>query len=144
LTRDLLLASIGASGAVYGVVGCYLALQAHRRLGFTEYSFEYDTWIALMVWGGLEVLSMWKGRKGASRSLSGENGGKDHVAHIGGLVAGAGAGYWLRWKAEEAKKGVIVVEDEDSDGDGGSEENERGVMEVSTVSGPSMVDDGGK
>jgi hypothetical protein len=87
---------------------------------------------------------MWRGRKGASRSLTGESGGKDHVAHIGGLVAGAGAGYWLRWKTEEAKKGIIVVEDDDHDGGDGSGEGDRGVMEVHTVSRPPVVEDGGK
>jgi membrane associated rhomboid family serine protease len=126
LTRDLLVATIGASGAVYGVVGCYLALQPERRLGFQDYSATYYTWIALAMLGAFEVWSFWRRRKG--RMLGG---GKDHIAHLGGLLSGAGAGYALRRRAE-ANRGLVVDDVEDGENAVG----ERGVMEVTTASGP--------
>jgi rhomboid-like protein len=126
LTRDLLVATIGASGAVFGIVGCYLTLQPERSLGFQDYSATYYTWIALAMIGAFEVWSFAKGRKGRKFG-----GGKDHLAHLGGLVSGAGAGFALRKRAEADRVGVVEDDEDGVYGDG-----ERAVMEVSTASGP--------
>jgi membrane associated rhomboid family serine protease len=107
-------------------VGCYLALKPERHLGFQDYSATYYTWIALAMLAAFEVWGLWKGRKG--RMLGG---GKDHVAHIGGLLAGAGAGFALR-KRVEAEKGLVAKDDESAWDEGA----ERAVMEVSTAAGP--------
>jgi rhomboid-like protein len=130
LTRDLLIASIGASGATYGLVACYLMLQSQRQLGFSEYRFDYYTWIPLVYLLLSEGVLFWRGRNkgliGGTKSRM-ASGGVDRLAHLGGLVGGAGAGYWLRRRAEAA---TVKVEGERSG------EDDRGVMYVSTVSAP--------
>ena len=79
-TSDLPL--IGASGAVAGVIAAYLMLHPNVRvwcLWFFRIPLRVSAGFALLVWIGLQFLSIWMG-------------GDPSVAwwaHIGGLIAGA-------------------------------------------------------
>jgi len=78
---------VGASGAISGVMGGYLALFPRVRvfcllvLGFFVTSVALPAWMMLLYWIGIQVLSGLAGSRG-------EVGGVAFWAHIGGFVAG--------------------------------------------------------
>ncbi len=80
--------TIGASGAVSGVLGAYLLLFPHARvrtlvtLGFFIHITFLPAWVLLVVWIGFQILSH------ASQPLDPQAGGVAYAAHIGGFVAG--------------------------------------------------------
>jgi membrane associated rhomboid family serine protease len=81
----LLIPSLGASGAISGVLGGYILLFPHRRVTVIQFYFmtTVPAWVAIGMWfvfqmiSGLGVLG-----EGA------EQGGVAYAAHIGGFVAG--------------------------------------------------------
>jgi len=79
--------SIGASGAISGVLGAYLLLFPHARLlvfiplGFFSRFLYVPAWIALGFWFVLQIVS-------GSLTSSQQGGGVAWWAHIGGFVAG--------------------------------------------------------
>jgi len=79
--------SIGASGAISGILAAYLLLYPHARLlvliplGFLVRLIYVPAWIALGLWFVLQVVS-------GSLSGSQQGGGVAWWAHIGGFVAG--------------------------------------------------------
>jgi membrane associated rhomboid family serine protease len=76
--------SLGASGAISGVLGGYILLHPHRRVraivmrGFVT---EIPAYVAIGVWFLFQLLEGWLNR-GA------EGGGVAYAAHIGGFIAG--------------------------------------------------------
>lgn len=122
----MFLASIGASGAINGLIGAFLAVQAWRKMGFQDYSLEYPTIVPLLLLIAFEARKFWKGRIG--RSFSGDKGGVDNLTHLGGLVSGAGIGYWIRYR----KEGTVRLGGEKKDVPDGKDGGELGeaVMEV--------------
>lgn len=85
---------VGASGAIAGVLGCYLVLFPGVRvrgiipLGFFSRAAEWPAWGVLALWFVLQLFS-------GLMSLGVEtSGGVAFFAHIGGFVAGAALG-WL-------------------------------------------------
>lgn len=81
--------TIGASGAVSGVLGAYLVLFPHARvqtlvtLGWFIRIIYLPAWVLLLFWIGLQFLNQ------AVEPLQGAGGGVAYAAHIGGFVAGA-------------------------------------------------------
>ncbi|MCP4423416.1 MAG: rhomboid family intramembrane serine protease [Chloroflexi bacterium] len=84
LTGDnLQIPSLGASGAIAGVLGGYLLLFPRRRITVLIFRFVTQVnaiiavgfWFALQLWGGLG-------------SLSGGGDGVAYAAHLGGFIAG--------------------------------------------------------
>jgi len=77
--------TIGASGAVSGVLGAYLILFPHARiqtlvtLGFFIRIIYLPAWVLLVFWIGLQLLS---------QTLAPMAGGVAYGAHIGGFAAG--------------------------------------------------------
>jgi rhomboid-like protein len=102
LTRNFLSASIGNSNALYGLIGAYWTLSLKRKIGFTEYSFEYYSVIPLTL---VAVAEFYAWRK-MGKILPGGGGGNDHANHVGGLVAGATLGYYLRLRADRERKAL--------------------------------------
>jgi rhomboid-like protein len=94
LRRNLLVATLGASGATSGLVGAYFAVSPRRDLyvPFTNVVVPYDSWLAIVGFVVLEGFTMWR------------SGGKlfDHPAHLGGLAAGVVAGWALRLGSPKA------------------------------------------
>ncbi|MBI2361049.1 MAG: rhomboid family intramembrane serine protease [Deltaproteobacteria bacterium] len=80
--------TIGASGAVSGVLGAYLLLFPHARiltlvpLGWFIRIIYLPAWVLLVFWIGIQLLSQ------ALSPIDPTGGGVAYAAHIGGFVAG--------------------------------------------------------
>lgn len=79
--------TIGASGAISGVLGAYLLLFPHARvmtllpLGMHTQVIYLPSWVLLVIWFGMQLFSGWY-------TAGGEGGGVAFWAHVGGFVAG--------------------------------------------------------
>lgn len=80
--------TIGASGAVSGVLGAYLLLFPHARIytlvifGWFFRRLYLPAWVLLIVWIGLQFLNQ------MAEPLQLVEGGVAYAAHIGGFIAG--------------------------------------------------------
>jgi membrane associated rhomboid family serine protease len=90
-----LIPTVGASGAISGVMGAYLMLFPHARiitlvpLGFFSTAIEVRAWFFLVFWALLQFLN--------ATMLAQEGvGGVAWWAHLGGFIAGAILGPVLR------------------------------------------------
>ena len=85
MQRDLLIPSLGASGAISGVLGGYLLLfpKNEVRVFVIALIIKVPAFITLGLWIGLQLFSGWG-------SLGGQEGGGGvaYAAHIGGFFAG--------------------------------------------------------
>lgn len=77
--------SLGASGAIAGVLGAYLVLFPHRRVRVFQFGriVEMPALLVIGFWGLLQFLSGF-----GSLANAGETGGVAYLAHVGGFVAG--------------------------------------------------------
>lgn len=82
---SLLIPSLGASGAISGVLGGYLVLHPRRRVTAIVFRFLTDipAWAAIGIWFAFQLISG-IGILGGGSQL----GGVAYAAHIGGFVAG--------------------------------------------------------
>ncbi|MBI4791122.1 MAG: rhomboid family intramembrane serine protease [Chloroflexi bacterium] len=89
--------SIGASGAIAGVMGAYLVLYPNRRVHVLLPSFGFRTGqtSALVLLGFWFVLQFFNGIAALSQDTA-QTGGVAVWAHVGGFVAGALVGLLLR------------------------------------------------
>ena len=82
--------TLGASGAISGVLGAYLVMFPTNRV--TVFLFRFlvpvPAIVAIGLWGVLQVVS--------GLAAPAETGGVAYMAHIGGLVAGIAAGLLFR------------------------------------------------
>lgn len=78
-----LIPSLGASGAISGVLGAYMVLHPHRRVRVLMIRFvtEMPAWGAALTWFAFQVVS-------SLGMLGGMSGGVAYGAHIGGFLAG--------------------------------------------------------
>jgi membrane associated rhomboid family serine protease len=82
--------SLGASGAIAGVLGAYLVMFPRNRvrnlvfLGFFVTFIELPAVIVLGFWIVIQIISQYT----ASFSHTAESGGVAYMAHIGGFVTG--------------------------------------------------------
>jgi membrane associated rhomboid family serine protease len=74
--------SLGASGAISGVMGGYLVLHPHRRVMVLLFRFvtQVPGYVAVGIWFLFQIVSGW---------FDGGAGGVAYGAHIGGFIAGA-------------------------------------------------------
>lgn len=79
-----LIPSLGASGAISGVMGGYLVLHPHRRVTVLLFQFVTDVpgIVAVGLWFVFQIIS-------GLGVLGGDQGGVAYAAHIGGFIAGA-------------------------------------------------------
>ena len=79
-----LIPSLGASGAISGVMGAYLVLHPHRRVTVLLFQFftEVPGLVAVGLWFAFQIIS-------GLGMLGGEQDGVAYGAHIGGFIAGA-------------------------------------------------------
>ncbi len=79
---------VGASGAVFGIMGVYVGLFPKNRIRFLLWFFAFVfLWApARLVIGGLVALDVVLGLRDAI--VGGEAGGVAHAAHVGGFVTG--------------------------------------------------------
>ncbi len=83
LGANLLIPSLGASGAISGVLGGYFLLFPQRRVRVLIFRFigEVPALVAIGVWFVFQLIS-------SVSMLSGGEGGVAYGAHIGGFIAG--------------------------------------------------------
>ena len=81
----MLVPSLGASGAISGVLGGYLLLHPARRVTVILFRFLTDVpaWVAIGIWFAFQLISGLGMLGGGS-----QQGGVAYAAHIGGFVAG--------------------------------------------------------
>lgn len=82
---SLLIPSLGASGAISGVLGGYILLHPHRRVTAIVFRFvtEIPAYAAIGIWFAFQLISGLGMLGGGS-----QKGGVAYAAHIGGFVAG--------------------------------------------------------
>jgi membrane associated rhomboid family serine protease len=82
---DMLVPSLGASGAISGVLGGYILLHPARRVTVILFRFLTDVpaWVAIGIWFAFQLVSGLGMLGGGS-----QQGGVAYAAHIGGFVAG--------------------------------------------------------
>jgi len=82
---SLLIPSLGASGAISGVLGGYLVLHPHRRVTVILFRFLTDVpaYVAIGIWFAFQLISGLGMLGGGS-----QQGGVAYAAHVGGFVAG--------------------------------------------------------
>jgi membrane associated rhomboid family serine protease len=83
--NSLLIPSLGASGAISGVLGGYLVLYPHRRVTVILFRFLTDVpaYVAIGIWFAFQLISGLGILGGGS-----QQGGVAYAAHVGGFVAG--------------------------------------------------------
>lgn len=70
---------IGASGAIYGVLGAFAALHPNRKVSLLLFPFVvFPAWVLVLLYGVIEFTS----------ALSRSGGGVAHSAHLAGGIAG--------------------------------------------------------
>ncbi len=82
---ELLVPSLGASGAISGVLGAYILLHPKRRVTVILFRFLTDVpaYVAIGIWFAFQLISGLGMLGGGSQS-----GGVAYAAHIGGFLAG--------------------------------------------------------
>jgi membrane associated rhomboid family serine protease len=82
---DTLVPSLGASGAISGVLGGYILLHPSRRVTVILFRFLTDVpaWVAIGIWFAFQLISG-LGVLGPGS----QRGGVAYAAHIGGFLAG--------------------------------------------------------
>jgi membrane associated rhomboid family serine protease len=82
---SMLVPSLGASGAISGVLGGYLLLHPARRVTVILFRFLTDVpaWVAIGIWFAFQLISGLGMLGGGS-----QQGGVAYAAHIGGFIAG--------------------------------------------------------
>lgn len=82
---ELMVPSLGASGAISGVLGGYILLYPSRRVTVFLFRFltQVPAWIAIGIWFGFQLISGLGMLGGGSQA-----GGVAYAAHVGGFVAG--------------------------------------------------------
>ena len=82
---SLLIPSLGASGAISGVLGGYILLHPRRRVTVILFRFltEVPAYVAIGIWFAFQLISGLGILGGGS-----QQGGVAYAAHIGGFVAG--------------------------------------------------------
>ena len=83
--NSLLVPSLGASGAISGVLGGYILLHPKRRVTVILFRFLTDVpaWVAIGIWFAFQLISGLGMLGGGS-----QQGGVAYAAHVGGFVAG--------------------------------------------------------
>ena len=82
--QNSLIPSLGASGAISGVLGAYMLLFPQRKVNMLflfRIPFAVPAWVALGFWIGFQIIS-------GLGVLGGKEEGVAYAAHIGGFIAG--------------------------------------------------------
>jgi rhomboid-like protein len=102
LRNVFITSSLGASGALAGVIAAYLWLNRNEPIGFFGYFLPKETgwsipsWVPLSVFIGIDIYALTKKRTTPVTM--------DHWAHLGGYGAGIVAASILDYRQEQKKK----------------------------------------
>jgi membrane associated rhomboid family serine protease len=92
--------TLGASGAIAGVMGAYVIWFPHNRVRVLVFRFITEM-PALLVIGLWIVMQVWEGLGSIGRL--GESGGVAYLAHVGGAVTGIAVAFLFRDRAEHIR-----------------------------------------
>lgn len=114
IRKVFITSSVGASGAIMGILSCYLYL--HHDKGFKLFGYPANPdfkglpgWVLLTGLVSYELASMYRGKRGVLAV--------DHYAHLGGIMSGVTCGEIIRRDIEhkrradmERRKNMSMVE----------------------------------
>jgi membrane associated rhomboid family serine protease len=99
---DSRIPSLGASGAIAGVLGAYIALFPTNRVtivAFRFIPFVVPAIVAIGIWAALQFVSGF-----ASIAVTEQTGGVAYLAHVGGFVTGVIVGFVARGTVPPASR----------------------------------------
>jgi membrane associated rhomboid family serine protease len=105
IDTDSVIPTLGASGAIAGVLGSYVVMFPHNRirallpLGFLWTTVELPAMVVLGLWIVLQLISQY------TSSLSTGSGGVAYMAHIGGFAAGVVLTFFFRRSSKKPRFG---------------------------------------
>lgn len=104
LDPDGLVPSLGASGAISGVLGAYLVLFPRNRVNavFFFQVVSVPAFLVLGLWIGFQFVSGW-----GSLFATEQTGGVAYGAHIGGFVAGVVGAFLLKGRGAREHRSVL-------------------------------------
>ncbi len=93
---DSLIPSLGASGAIAGLMGAYIVWFPHNRVRVLLFNFltVMPAFLVIGIWIGSQIVMGY-----GSLGRLGEVGGVAYLAHLGGAAAGLLAAIWYRNRA---------------------------------------------
>ena len=94
---DSVIPNLGASGAIAGVLGAYLAMFPGNRvtiLIFTFIPFAVPALVAIGMWAVLQFVNGF-----GQIAVTQETGGVAYLAHVGGFIFGFATGVFMRGRA---------------------------------------------
>lgn len=93
LNTQAVIPNLGASGAIAGVLGCYLVLFPRNKVNavFVVRIISVPAIVVLGMWGMMQLV-----QGAGSLSAAGESGGVAYGAHIGGFIVGLIMGFVAR------------------------------------------------
>ena len=95
MSPDSSIPTVGASGAISGIMGAYFILYPKARIKTLVVFFYFirvmpiPAWVFLGIWMGMQFL-------GLGAAAAGDGGGIAYAAHLGGLFAGLGLVFLFR------------------------------------------------
>lgn len=89
-------ASLGASGALFGIIGCLLVLRPHLQV--FAFGMIVPLWVASIVWVALDIVGVFVPS------------GTANLAHLSGMVFGVLAGLLMRIPRESPQHQQITVQ----------------------------------
>jgi membrane associated rhomboid family serine protease len=100
VSTDSVIPTLGASGAISGVLGAYLVMFPTNRVMVFLFRavVPVPAIVAIGMWAALQIVA------GLAGGLSGESGGVAYAAHIAGFLAGAAAGLAFRMIFNEPRR----------------------------------------
>ncbi|MGJ8695955.1 MAG: rhomboid family intramembrane serine protease [Verrucomicrobiaceae bacterium] len=104
LNTESVIPNLGASGAISGVLGCYLVLFPRNKVN-AVFFFRIISVPAIVVLGMWGVMQFVQGA--GSLASAGESGGVAYGAHIGGFVAGLLIGFVARMGMKEEPSSIL-------------------------------------
>ncbi len=99
-TADRSIPTIGASGAISGVLGAYLVLYPRSRVLTLVFTF----WITIVAIPAVIFLGLWFAFQFLYGTMAGPGGGVAYWAHIGGFIAGMFFG--VAWRGRKRERGL--------------------------------------
>ncbi|WP_337173946.1 rhomboid family intramembrane serine protease [Paludisphaera sp.] len=97
---DSTLPTLGASGAIAGIMGAYVVWFPHHQIRVLVFRF-ITVLPAVIVIGGWIVLQIWLGIQGIGQM--GKSGGVAYLAHAGGALTGVGVALLFYDRAQHVK-----------------------------------------
>ena len=98
LDPDGVIPNLGASGAIFGVLGAYLVLFPHNKVNVVVFYFilSLPAYIVIGAWATIQIFQGF-----GSFFVTEQTGGVAYMAHVGGLFAGVGMGLVARMIIQE-------------------------------------------